>query len=71
MMASRGFLDKWPRKMAYLGGRLQPVTMSIGVSQLMAGEKADKLQLRADLAMYEAKNAGGNRVVLASEHIGV
>lgn len=65
------FARKWPQKMAYLGGRLEPVTMSIGVSQLTATEKADKFQVRADLAMYEAKNAGGNRVVLASEHIGV
>jgi PleD family two-component response regulator len=45
--------------------------MSIGVAELAAAEKADKLQLRADLAMYEAKNAGGNRVVLASRKIGV
>ncbi|MFO7783827.1 MAG: diguanylate cyclase [Thermodesulfobacteriota bacterium] len=65
------FAQKWPQKMAYLGRRLQPVTMSIGVSQLAAHESADKFQLRADLAMYEAKNGGGNRVVLASEQIGV
>lgn len=65
------FSEKWPQKMAYLGRKLRPVTMSIGVSQLLPGEKGDKLQLRADLAMYEAKNAGGNRVVIASEHIGV
>ena len=64
------FAEKWPQKMAYLGRRLQPATMSIGVAQLAAAEKADKLQLRADLAMYEAKNAGGNRVVLASRKIG-
>jgi GGDEF domain-containing protein len=40
---------------------------------MMAGRGfLDKLiQKMADLAMYEAKNAGGNRVVLASEHIGV
>jgi GGDEF domain-containing protein len=62
---------KWPQRMAYLGGKLRPVTMSIGVSQLIANEKADKFQLRADLAMYEAKNGGGNQVILASGHIGV
>jgi PleD family two-component response regulator len=45
--------------------------MSIGMAQMTEGEKADKFQLRADLAMYEAKSAGGNRVVLAAEHIGV
>jgi diguanylate cyclase (GGDEF)-like protein/PAS domain S-box-containing protein len=65
------FAEKWPQKMAYLGRRLQPVAMSIGVAQLTAGEKADKFQLRADLAMYEAKNAGGNRVIRASKQIGV
>jgi PleD family two-component response regulator len=56
--------------MAYLGGKLNPVTLSVGVSQLTDNEKADKFQLRADLAMYEAKNKGGDRIVLASEHIG-
>jgi diguanylate cyclase (GGDEF)-like protein/PAS domain S-box-containing protein len=65
------FAEKWPQRMGYLGHKLQPVTMSIGVAQLVAGEKADKLQLRADLAMYEAKNAGGNRSVVASDKIGV
>jgi diguanylate cyclase (GGDEF)-like protein/PAS domain S-box-containing protein len=65
------FGEEWAHKMAYLGQRLRPVTMSIGVAQLAAREKADKFQLRADLAMYEAKNSGGGRVVLASEHIGI
>ncbi|HEJ82935.1 MAG TPA: diguanylate cyclase, partial [Desulfobacteraceae bacterium] len=58
-------------RMAYLGRKLRPVAMSIGVAQMSPGEKADKFQLRADLAMYEAKNAGGNRVVQASKQIGV
>jgi diguanylate cyclase (GGDEF)-like protein/PAS domain S-box-containing protein len=65
------FAQKWQNKMAYLGRKLKPVTMSIGVSQLSAREDADKFQLRADLAMYEAKNAGGGRVVLASGRIGL
>jgi len=65
------FAEKWPQRMAYLGRKLRPVAMSIGVAQMSPGEKADKLQLRADLAMYEAKNAGGDRVVLASKQIGV
>lgn len=65
------FARNWLQKMAYLGEKLRPVTMSIGVAQLAAGEQSDKLQLRADLAMYEAKNAGGNRVILASGKIGV
>jgi diguanylate cyclase (GGDEF)-like protein/PAS domain S-box-containing protein len=65
------FADRWPLKMAYMGKKLQPVTMSIGVAQLGQGEKGDKFQMRADLAMYEAKKAGGDRAVLAAEKIGV
>ncbi len=65
------FTKEWSHKMAYLGRRLRPVTMSIGLAQLEVGEKADKFQLRADLAMYEAKNSGGDRAVLASKKIGL
>jgi len=65
------FNEKWPRRMSYLGSKLKPVTMSIGVAQLTNKEKSDKFQLRADLAMYEAKGAGGNRTVRASEEIGM
>ncbi len=65
------FAERWPKKMAYMGQKLHPVTMSIGVSQFIPDEKADKFQIRADLAMYEAKKAGGNRVVLAGEKIGL
>ncbi len=64
------FSHEWSHKMDYLGKHLQPVAMSIGVAQLAPTEKADKFQLRADLAMYEAKNAGGGRTFLASEKIG-
>jgi diguanylate cyclase (GGDEF)-like protein/PAS domain S-box-containing protein len=65
------FADRWPKRMAYMGQKLKPVTMSIGVAQLVEGEKADKFQMRTDLAMYEAKKAGGGCVVLAAEKIGV
>ena len=65
------FAEQWPRRMAYMGQKLKPVTMSIGLAQLAEGEKADKFQMRADLAMYEAKNAGGDGAVLASGKIGV
>ncbi len=67
----KAFAERWPLKMAYMGQKLKPVTMSIGVAQLTAGEKADKFQMRADLSMYEAKKAGGDRAVLAGEKIGV
>ena len=65
------FNEHWPLKMSYLGKKLKPVTMSIGVAQLTDKEKSDKLQLRADLAMYEAKSAGGDCTVRASEEIGI
>jgi len=65
------FKEQWPLKMGYMGDKLRPVTMSVGVAQLAQGEKSDKFQMRADLAMYEAKKAGGDRAVLAGEKIGV
>ena len=64
------FAEEWSHKMSYLGRGFRPVTMSIGIAQLVVREKADKFQLRADLAMYEAKNSGGDRAVLASNKIG-
>ena len=44
-----------------------PVTVSIGVAQWLAsdGEPADALLARCDEAMYAAKHAGRNRVVVA------
>lgn len=65
------FKKQWSLKMAQVGDKLRPVAMSAGVAQLEKGEKSDKFQMRADLAMYEAKKAGGNRVVLAGEKIGL
>lgn len=42
-----------------------PVTVSIGVAVHAAGESLRTLLARADLAMYEAKRAGGDRVHVA------
>ena len=44
-------------------GQALSVTISIGVSVLVAGEKADALIARADQAMYEAKRLGRDRVI--------
>lgn len=38
-------------------------SLSIGATLLRAGEASDDLVARADRAMYEAKKAGGNRIV--------
>ncbi len=42
------------------------VTMTIGVSVLRAGEGIDQALARADKALYRGKEAGRNRVMLAS-----
>lgn len=44
---------------------LPPVTVSIGVAQIGAGEDPASLFRRADAALYEAKTAGRNRVKVA------
>lgn len=47
-----------------------PVSLSMGVAQLESGESPENLFKRADLAMYEAKRAGGDRIIEAGPHIG-
>jgi diguanylate cyclase (GGDEF)-like protein len=39
-------------------------TVSLGVAQRSKGENADALVLRADKALYEAKNSGKDRSVV-------
>lgn len=43
-----------------------PVTVSIGVAELESDESIQSWLHRADLALYEAKNSGRNRVAMAS-----
>lgn len=43
------------------------VTVSVGVATLVDGETLDQLFVRVDKALYEAKNAGRNRVALSDE----
>jgi len=42
------------------------VTISLGVAERRPGESRDDLIRRADAALYAAKDAGRNRVELAS-----
>ena len=44
-----------------------PVTLSIGVAALGDGQSAEALVTAADEALYEAKAAGRNRVVVAGD----
>ncbi len=47
-----------------------PVTLSVGVAEAIPGEDSQALINRADMAMYEAKRAGGDHTVEAQSHIG-
>ena len=46
-----------------------PVTVSIGVSQYTNNEPIEKTINRADAALYEAKSAGRNRVVITKQSL--
>ena len=59
------FNQRWPYTAEYNGVQFEPVTLSIGVAQALTGESVEALIRRADLAMYEAKRKGGDRVAVA------
>ena len=46
-------------------GKTIGITCSIGVAEWEAGDTVDSLFRRADVALYEAKRSGRNRVVAA------
>ncbi len=48
-------------------GVLRPVTLSLGVSQSVEGERPESALQRADEALYKAKKAGRNAVAAVSE----
>jgi len=63
------FNESWPYDIIIQESGMDPVTLSLGVAQLTRKEQAASFIKRSDLAMYEAKRNGGNRVVAASDTI--
>ena len=73
----KSFNEQWFKIISSKGKKLSPVSLSLGVAQYRNDdengnkrENADNLVKRADMAMYEAKRAGGDRVVKAKSYIG-
>lgn len=66
----KSFGTQWSRLMQYDRSKLSPVTISLGAAQISTHEKADSFLKRADLVMYEAKRAGGDRTMAAAATIG-
>ncbi|TDO96427.1 GGDEF domain-containing protein [Marinomonas balearica] len=50
---------------AYFEDQKIHITLSVGVAMLLADETGNQLLNRADVALYEAKESGRNRVVIA------
>ncbi len=53
----------------YFQGKLLPVTASIGVAELTTNSDGDQLFEQADSALYQAKENGRNRVIVAPESL--
>ncbi len=63
------FNARWSQALSRPCQGMRPVTLSLGVAQYVKGERPEGLIMRADLAMYEAKRAGGDRIAAAGESI--
>ncbi len=65
----RAFNKQWHQISTKLSRAPKPISISLGVAQLQPGEEMDCLVTRADLAMYEAKRSGGNRIIRAAPSV--
>ena len=63
------FNRRWSYEKQYRDTRIPQVTLSMGIAQALADEKAESLIKRVDLAMYEAKRQGGDRIKIAADSI--
>lgn len=73
----RAFNEQLYQTLSATGREMASVSISIGIAQYHCkdnkgdpGENADNLVMRADMAMYEAKREGGDRVIKALTFIG-
>lgn len=62
------FNANWPFETVCTKSNLKPITLSLGVAEANLRDTPQTLIKRADLAMYEAKHAGGNCTVEAGVH---
>lgn len=64
---ARWCVERLRARLAELPGDLPPVTASCGIAQLASGESLADLMRRADLAAYEAKRGGRDRLCASGE----
>ena len=64
------FNSRWSFDSVCGTSELRQITLSLGVAEVNPEELPATFIKRADLAMYEAKRAGGNRTVRAASQIG-
>jgi diguanylate cyclase (GGDEF)-like protein len=64
------YAEKLRTSVAAISGLKRPITISIGIAQLNKDiQKPETLIHQADLALYEAKNAGRNRICIYKERM--
>lgn len=64
------FNHRWPFEIVCTRKDVSRVTLSVGIAMFNPDESPETFVKRADLAMYEAKQSGGDKVVEAISRIG-